>query len=289
MEQKREDMKLSRFIPVLTSEAGSCLTLTNWTEVGIDTVSYHIDSLLMKPGATFLKKLQDLKSYTGWQNTVVLNTSLPSANRDAIYTIRSRFDGSLIRISSDELSSLIIQLQPDIIILPPGFVAHHRAWQSLPPKVMPFIPANECPSTLIERNFGVYFWYNKESSFSALLHQVEQQADKPVYVAGELDSSQLAELSQRGVLYIESDKPAMDAVIGQVYSEDNIVSLLSSEMAHQHVPIDANCQCPTCKQQLTRAYLHHLLEHTPLLCQRFLIQHNVYYYQNYRSNYLQKR
>lgn len=77
--------------------------------------------------------------------------------------------------------------------------------------------------------------------------------------------------------YGESDKPANDACSGIVYSADGAIDLREKRYAMQFECIDEQCQCPTCRQRLTRAYLHHLLEHTPLLCHRFLIQHNVYH------------
>ena len=45
----------------------------------------------------------------------------------------------------------------------------------------------------------------------------------------------------------------------------------------QFETIDPECTCPTCSQQFTKAYLHHLLQQTPLLCHRLLIQHNVFW------------
>ncbi len=60
-----------------------------------------------------------------------------------------------------------------------------------------------------------------------------------------------------------------------MYSISGPIDLrLSSERMNFNV-LDPNCSCPTCTQKLTRAYLHHLLQHTPLLCQRFLILHNI--------------
>ena len=89
----------------------------------------------------------------------------------------------------------------------------------------------------------------------------------------------MQDLIKAGVQIVESDKPASDACSGVVYSSEGDISILDATFEMQFEPIDAGCECPTCSQQFTRAYLHHLLQHTPLLCQRLLVQHNVHYCQ----------
>ena len=49
------------FIPVLTSEAGTCLTLKNWQEIGVEVAAYYLNSLLTKPGLQLLTHLPNLQ------------------------------------------------------------------------------------------------------------------------------------------------------------------------------------------------------------------------------------
>ena len=51
--------------------------------------------------------------------------------------------------------------------------------------------------------------------------------------------------------------------------------------SHKTIEVEEseNCSCETCSQGFTRAYFHHLLQHTPLLAQRFLVIHNVFFTQ----------
>jgi queuine tRNA-ribosyltransferase len=270
------------FTPVLTTKAGACLTMANWQEVGIDRVCYYLDALLLKPGLTFLNSLSSLRSYLSWPRTIVLNMTLPPADHHGVYTLRSHFDGTFVHLQQAELVALILQLQPDIVIWPEGFAKHHHLfWQSLPKTLISFFPVNETPILPREGLFGQYLYYNKAEPFSDFVKKVNQHADRPIYVAGELNLPQATELVSQGVALLESDKPAMDAILGLVYSEKANVALLDSEMADQQKVIDANCTCPTCVQGFKRSYLHHLLNRTPFLCQRFLIQHNVHYYRNH--------
>ncbi|MBA3537614.1 MAG: hypothetical protein H0T84_13570, partial [Tatlockia sp.] len=112
---------------------------------------------------------------------------------------------------------------------------------------------------------------------------------RPIYLSGAFNLMQSHELIEHGVKWIESDKPTSDALLAQVYGETNSFSLLDSAMANQHQPIIVHCECPTCGQKLTRAYLHHLFLQTPLLCHRFLIQHNAHFFKNQIESMLQDK
>ncbi|MBA2709730.1 MAG: queuine tRNA-ribosyltransferase [Tatlockia sp.] len=268
-------MKLS-YAPVLTSQSGLCLTLENWQELGVSTAVYYLDNLLMKPGYSLLKSLSSLRSFCGWAGTIVLNASLAAANSEGIYGFRSLYDGSKLTISQDELYSLIVNLQPDLVILPPGMSNYLANQQlSLPNTITPLFSAYE--NADMENN-GMYFSFDKAQSFTEFLKSLKQYPNNSLYVSGAFNLMQAYELIAHRAKWLESDKPASDALAGMVYGESNNFSLLESDMANQHEPIILNCDCPTCKQNLTRAYLHHLFHHTPLLCHRFLIQHNAHFY-----------
>ncbi len=274
------------YIPVLTSEAGACLTWANWEEIGIATVAYYLADLLMKPGFSLLDSLPDLRSYCGWQGGLVLNASLP-VQSDGVYAVRSHYDGSIIHISADELFSLIVRLQADLVILPAGFTGYLRQHdQAVPNTQRFFIPADEFLSMPPAAGLGCYLVYDRRIPFTEFIQHLQKYEGQAIYLTGEFELSQLCELAEQGIMLIESDKPAADAFAGQVYtSEGSSIALLDSQMAHQYERIDAQCGCPTCQQGFTRAYLHHLLMHTPLLCQRFLIQHNASCYQRRSRGY----
>ncbi len=261
----------SHFVPILTTDAGRSLTVANWEEVDVNTVAYNLASLLMKPGMDLLRSLPDLKTYTGWSSNLVLNAAMPDMNRDGRYTIRSDYDGSRSHYSPDDIIALILQLKPQMVLLPTGI---DTAWQALPKDVFPFFSSRYLP-THIDRAHGVYFLHDKSITASQLIEQVEAYADIPRYVSGELDVDLIRELRRLGVEYVSSNVPASDACNGRIYSDNGLMILKSDAYRMDFNTIDETCSCPTCDQQLTRAYLHHLFDHTPLLCQRFLIQHNI--------------
>jgi queuine tRNA-ribosyltransferase len=73
----------------------------------------------------------------------------------------------------------------------------------------------------------------------------------------------------------ETDKPAEDALAGWMYTSDTSGFLITdAKHARSFVVMQDGCLCPACEGGLTRAYLHHLNVHTPLLCHRWLVMHN---------------
>ncbi|HBI22584.1 MAG TPA: queuine tRNA-ribosyltransferase [Legionella sp.] len=267
-------------IPILTTDAGRCLTVANWQEVGVQLVCYQLTSLLMKPGLDFLIELSDFSAYTGWPGAFVLNASMPKIDDAGGYTLRSSYDGSRCRYTMNTLFKLISRLNPPFVVLPQGANQQNpSAWLSLPSGVFPFFSPMDMPSRAATRPYGIHLHYDGITAFSSLLKQISEYDEYICYVSGELNAPQLQTLAQMGMPYLESDMPSRDACQGTVYHHNKIYSLQDEAQAFQLDPIDPVCHCPTCSQKLTRAYLHHLLEHTPLLCQRFLIQHNIYYSQ----------
>lgn len=269
-------------IPVLTTQAGMCLTTANWQEVGVTAAAFHLESLLMKPGNDFLRTLDKLATYVAWNEQLVLNASLPPINSAGFYALRSQYDGRRSEYSIEEIEALIVTLQPTMVVLPSGGVQKNKAfWQSLPDSIFPFFSVTDLPeSFVIEKKCGVYLSYDKQSPPSELLQQVARYQEQACcYVAGDLSLPLMQQLVKNGATFVESDRPASDACFGKVYCTDGELLLQDSVFSMQHQTIDSSCCCPTCSQQFTRAYLHHLLGHTPLLCQRLLVQHNVHYCQ----------
>ena len=267
--------------PVLTTQAGACMTAAGWQEAGIHSASFYLASLLMKPGFEFLKTLPDLATYVGWQEGLVLNASMPAMNADGLYALCSHYDGHRSYHSVDDILALIATLKPSVVILPEGvWHKNEGLWQTLPETISVFFPVTDLPESLgTSRAFGVYISCDKKISSSEVLQQLALHNDKPCYIAGDLSLSLMFELVNNGAQFVESDRPASDACLGKVYCCEGELSLSDNLLAMQFEPIDQTCNCSTCSQKLTSAYLHHLLEHTPLLCQRLLVQHNVHYCQ----------
>ncbi|WP_203456397.1 hypothetical protein [Legionella sp. MW5194] len=234
---------MPRLIPVLTSHAGSCLTLANWQQAGVSVAALYLDALLMKPGVDFLNSLSGLKRYYPWSGELVLNASTLTENKAGHYRVRSHYDGDIIQLDAADILALIIALKPDYVVLSPSLKTHCERlkpeWQGI---------------RLLSEEEGTYHYRNRLDAFLAT--------------------------EDNGGL-IEANFPAEDAINGCVYDQGQVMNLSDSRYSQDFTVLSAGCACPVCQQNYTRAYFHHLLQHTPLLAQRLLIQHNVHYCQNH--------
>lgn len=269
---------VQNFIPVLTSEAGLCLTKANWQEVKVTAASYSLECMLYKPGQDVLEKISDLTHYLACPGTMVINAASLVANKEKDYVLKSPYDGSKIKFTLAELIKLIQHLKPNAIILPKNTMRDFpQIWDNWDDAIVPFFHVNDLEKHNVLRPHGVYFNVLHEVNWE----QLDQWSHITRYIMGSFDPELIQQLHHKGIGFIETDEPAQAAMQGKVYSQAGTVDLIDTKIETQFKMIDEDCGCPTCSQQFTRAYLHHLLQHTPLLCQRLLIQHNVFYAQKY--------
>ncbi|KGP63374.1 queuine tRNA-ribosyltransferase [Legionella norrlandica] len=268
------------FIPVLSSEAGLCLTAANWQEVNIKIVSYYLDLLLLKPGYPFLNEITDLGKYLGWPGNFVINASRLIANKEGVVTVISPYDGSRLKLTNVEIVDLILHLKPNAVLLPKTIINNcSEIWDRWDEAILPFLPEEHVMQKEVPGRYGIYFTLNDIKNDQNLSDRWNKWVNIPLYVSGEIDIDLIRFLSKEEGILVESDEPAKNAMHGIVYSKEGRINLTDEKFALNFKLIDEDCACPTCSSQFTRAYLHHLLANTPLLCQRFLIQHNTYYVQ----------
>jgi queuine tRNA-ribosyltransferase len=262
------DNKYLGFVPSLTSMAGSCLTAKNWFETGIKAASFDLASLLIKPGYSLLCSLNRLQHYLGWEKPVVLDASLLQ-NKEEQYKIRSTYDGSIIEHSHSEIWSLIETLNPEFVLLPPDVRTEEIQFNS---KITPLF-ANTTEHS------GVYVRYSTRQTWEEFIEDIKQYPSP--YVIGDFTQEQIAELITYNIRGVQSDRPAEDGMLGNVYTINGNLDLRDKRYEMDFARMDQACECLTCTQGFTRAYLHHLLAQTPLLCQRLLIQHNIHHSQSF--------
>jgi queuine tRNA-ribosyltransferase len=267
------------FIPVITSEAGSCLTAANWQEVQITAGAYNLESLLLKPGYELLEHISDLGQYLNWTGPIVLNASHFIANKEGIFTLISPYDGSKTKFNYSQLLAIIQQLKPDAVLLPCKTLRDFPdVWMQWNKLIKPYIAADDRIPNEMPKDYGIYFHIDNADMVN--LEQLNRWSHVSRYVKGAINPNLIQHLKHIGIDFIESNEPAYLALQGIVLSANGEINLADDVVNQDFKMIDEMCTCPTCSQQLTQAYLHHLYLHTPLLCQRFLIQHNIHYIQN---------
>lgn len=89
-------------------------------------------------------------------------------------------------------------------------------------------------------------------------------------------------LARHGTAYkLKAKSLKLKAVRGGIFEE---INLLKSENKDSKEVIDANCQCPACKNGFSRAYLHHLVKEREILGIRLLTLHNLHTYLRLMDN-----
>jgi queuine tRNA-ribosyltransferase len=229
------------FLPIISTDSGSALIAQDWASIGIDALSLYLDALLVKPGIELLKALPKLSTYVGWDKTIVLNASRLKVSNTGEYRVRSQFDGRILTYTKTELIDVILQLNPDYLVLP------DLSWLTeLTSTSIRLLP----PRDNLSRENLASCWYSLDHQTICLRHE--------------------------DVIWHETEIPVVQAIDGIVYTdEDSVLDLKLPSMANVFHPLSKKCPCEACQLGLTVSYFHHLLTHTPGLCQRFLIQHNA--------------
>jgi len=102
--------------------------------------------------------------------------------------------------------------------------------------------------------------------------------DRPRYLMGVGRPEELVEFVGAGVDMFDCVMPTRNARNGQLFTSRGVVNIKREEYARDPGPIDAECDCPTCRGY-SRAYLRHLYRTGEILAARLNTLHNVYFYQ----------
>ncbi|HAF91420.1 MAG TPA: tRNA guanosine(34) transglycosylase Tgt, partial [Pseudomonas sp.] len=86
------------------------------------------------------------------------------------------------------------------------------------------------------------------------------------------------EAVRRGVDMFDCVMPTRNARNGHLFTENGVVKIRNSVHKHDNSPLDAECDCYTCKH-FSRAYLHHLDKCGEMLGSMLNTIHNLRHYQ----------
>jgi queuine tRNA-ribosyltransferase len=102
-------------------------------------------------------------------------------------------------------------------------------------------------------------------------------ADRPRYLMGVGKPEDLIEAVARGVDMFDCVLPTRNARNGQCFTADGPVVIKQARYRQDPAPLQADCECPTCRR-FSRAYLRHLFMADELLAYRALSLHNVHFF-----------
>lgn len=101
--------------------------------------------------------------------------------------------------------------------------------------------------------------------------------DKPRYLMGVGTPSDLIESVRRGVDMMDCVMPTRNARNGHFFTSAGILRIRNAQHRQSSGPIDAACDCYTCRRY-SRAYLHHLDRCKEPLAATLGSIHNLHYY-----------
>ncbi len=103
--------------------------------------------------------------------------------------------------------------------------------------------------------------------------------DKPRYLMGVGRPEDLVEGVRRGIDMFDCVMPTRNARNGYLFTSTGIVKIRNARHRHDTGPLDASCDCYTCKN-FSRSYLHHLDKCGEMLGSQLNTIHNLRFYQN---------
>uniref|UniRef100_UPI00389950C0 tRNA guanosine(34) transglycosylase Tgt n=1 Tax=Cellvibrio fontiphilus TaxID=1815559 RepID=UPI00389950C0 len=119
----------------------------------------------------------------------------------------------------------------------------------------------------------------KEDMLRILEHLTPQMPKhKPRYLMGVGKPADLVEGVRRGVDMFDCVMPTRNARNGHLFTSEGVVKLRNAKYREDTGPLDAMCDCYTCKN-FSRAYLHHLDKCNEMLGAQLNTIHNLRYYQ----------
>jgi len=107
-------------------------------------------------------------------------------------------------------------------------------------------------------------------------------ADKPRYLMGVGKPADIVEGVRRGIDMFDCVMPTRNARNGHLFVTEGVIKIRNARHRHDTSPLDAHCDCYTCKN-FSRSYLHHLDKCNEILGAQLNTIHNLRFYQNLMS------
>ncbi len=102
-------------------------------------------------------------------------------------------------------------------------------------------------------------------------------SDKPRYLMGVGTPRNIIEAVARGVDLMDCVMPSRNARHGKIFTWNGSINILNAKYEKDSTPLDAQCDCPTCRNH-SKAYVRHLLKSKEMLGMRLAVMHNLYFY-----------
>lgn len=123
----------------------------------------------------------------------------------------------------------------------------------------------------------------KEDMVRILNHLATQMPeDRPRYLMGVGKPEDIVEAVRRGIDMFDCVMPTRNARNGHLFTRSGVVKIRNAVHKRDTSPLDASCDCYTCRN-FSRAYLHHLDKCGEILGSQLNTIHNLRFYQRVMS------
>jgi len=109
--------------------------------------------------------------------------------------------------------------------------------------------------------------------------EAHMPANKPRYLMGVGTPTNILEAVSRGIDFFDCVMPSRNARHGHLFTSKGIINIMNEKHQTDDSPVDAACECSTCKN-FSRAYLRHLFKASEILAMRLAVIHNLHFYNN---------
>ncbi|MCI6988117.1 MAG: tRNA guanosine(34) transglycosylase Tgt [Campylobacter sp.] len=125
---------------------------------------------------------------------------------------------------------------------------------------------------------GLSVGESNELMYETIENMMEfMDSNRPRYLMGVGTPEDIVENVWRGVDMFDCVMPTRNARNGTLFTSFGKINIKSAKFMHDHSPIDATCDCYTCKHY-SRGYLNHLYRAKELTFYRLASIHNLHYY-----------
>ena len=97
------------------------------------------------------------------------------------------------------------------------------------------------------------------------------------YLMGVGTPGNIIEGVYRGVDIFDCVMPSRNARHGHLNTWNGIININNKKYEKDNLPIDPECNCPTCRN-FSRSYIRHLFKAKEMLAMRLCVMHNLYFY-----------
>ncbi len=126
---------------------------------------------------------------------------------------------------------------------------------------------------------GLSVGESKEEMLAVLDHIGHQlPSDRPRYLMGVGTPVDILAAVAKGIDMFDCVMPTRNARNAYLFTSDGVLKLRNARHRDSELPVDADCDCYTCRN-FSRAYLHHLDRCNEMLGAQLATIHNLHFYQ----------